>query len=79
MSQRLRMIVATTNAPDLRVLTELIEAGQVSPVVDRTYPLGEVPDAIRHLHAWRARGKLVIAVSGADARSAPTAPAAATA
>jgi NADPH:quinone reductase-like Zn-dependent oxidoreductase len=78
-SQRLRMVVAGANAANLRFLTELIETGQVRPVVDRTYPLGEVPDAVRYLHGGRARGKLVIAVSGADAPVARTAPTAATA
>ena len=73
------MVVAAANAADLRFLSGLIEAGQVRPVVDRTYPLGEVPDAIRYLNAGRARGKLAIAVSGADAPAARTAPAVTTA
>jgi len=45
---------------DLRFLTQLIEAGKVTPVIDRTYPLSGVPDAIRDLHSGRARGKFVI-------------------
>lgn len=61
-SQTLRPIVALANAPDLRFLTGLIDAGKVRPVVDRTYPLGGAPDAIRRLHDGAARGKLVIAV-----------------
>jgi NADPH:quinone reductase-like Zn-dependent oxidoreductase len=61
-SQTLRPIVALANAADLRFLAELIEAGKLRPVVDRTYPLGGVPDAIRRLHGGAARGKLVIAV-----------------
>lgn len=40
----------------------LIEAGTVRPVIDRTYPLAEVPDAIRYLETMRARGKVVITV-----------------
>jgi NADPH:quinone reductase-like Zn-dependent oxidoreductase len=44
------------------VLKELIEAGKVTPLVDRTYPLSDVPDAIRYLREGRARGKVVITV-----------------
>ena len=61
-SHNLRMIVATAKAADLQFLTELIEAGKVAPVIDKTYPLSQVPEAIRHLHAGRARGKIVITV-----------------
>ena len=61
-SQTLRPIVAVANAADLRFLAELIEAGKVSPVVDRTYPLDGAPDAFRRLRDGDARGKLVIAV-----------------
>jgi NADPH:quinone reductase-like Zn-dependent oxidoreductase len=46
----------------LVVLKELIEAGKVSPVIDRTFPLGETSDAIRYLETGRARGKIVITV-----------------
>ena len=56
MSQSLRMIIAVANADDLRFLTELVEAGKVTPVVDRTYPLCQVPDAIRYLSGGQARG-----------------------
>ncbi|WP_328740790.1 NAD(P)-dependent alcohol dehydrogenase [Streptomyces erythrochromogenes] len=45
---------------DLEALTELIETGAVTPVVDRTYPLAEVPDAIRHLRGGQVRGKIAI-------------------
>jgi NADPH:quinone reductase-like Zn-dependent oxidoreductase len=61
-SQTLRPIVALANAADLRFLAELIEAGKVRPVVDRTYPLAGAADAIRRLHGGAARGKLVIAI-----------------
>jgi len=49
------------NAEDLIVLTDLIESGKVTPVVDRTYPLSETP-AIRYLEDGHARGKVVITV-----------------
>ncbi|MFF8258955.1 NAD(P)-dependent alcohol dehydrogenase [Streptomyces virginiae] len=58
---RLRSLaVMEQHHSDLRALTELIEAGSVTPVVDRTYPLAEVPDAIRHLRGGQARGKIAI-------------------
>jgi NADPH:quinone reductase-like Zn-dependent oxidoreductase len=44
------------------VLAELIESGQVTPVIDRTYPLSQAPDAIRYMQQGHARGKVVIAV-----------------
>jgi len=47
---------------DLVVLKELIEAGKVTPVIDRTYPLGETPAAFRYLDEGHARGKVVITV-----------------
>src|SRR4029077_19903840 len=58
-------VVAKPSSDDLQFLRELIEAGSVTPVIDRTYPLTEAPDAIRYLEPGRARGKFVIAVSGA--------------
>jgi NADPH:quinone reductase-like Zn-dependent oxidoreductase len=44
------------------VLKELIESGKVAPVIDRTYPLSQVPEAIRYLEEGHARGKVVITV-----------------
>jgi NADPH:quinone reductase-like Zn-dependent oxidoreductase len=61
-SQNLRMVSAKATAADLGVLRELLVAGTITPVVERTYPLGGVPDAIRHLKAGKARGKLVITI-----------------
>jgi NADPH:quinone reductase-like Zn-dependent oxidoreductase len=52
---------------DLPTLRELIEAGKITPVIDRTYSLSETPEAIRHLEEGHARGKVVITVSGAGA------------
>ena len=46
----------------LPYLTELIEAGKVTPVIDRTHSLGEVPEALRYLEQGHARGKVVITV-----------------
>jgi NADPH:quinone reductase-like Zn-dependent oxidoreductase len=61
-SQRLSPFEAKRSKEDLRVLKELIEAGKVVPVIDRTYSLSEVPEAIRYLEEGHARGKVVIAV-----------------
>ena len=60
--QNLRSFINSENYQDMIVLTELIEAGKVTPVIDRTYPLTEVPKAIRYLEEGHARGKLVITV-----------------
>ena len=60
--QRLRPVVAKERSSDLEVLRRYIEAGDVTPAVDRTYPLSEVPAAIRHLRSGDVRGKLVIAL-----------------
>lgn len=46
----------------LRVLRDLLEAGEVTPVIDRTYPLSEVPAAIRYLEEGRVKGKIVITI-----------------
>jgi NADPH:quinone reductase-like Zn-dependent oxidoreductase len=61
-SQRLGAFEAKRSKEDLQVLKELIESGKVSPVIDRTYPLSETPEAIRYLEAGHARGKVVITV-----------------
>jgi NADPH:quinone reductase-like Zn-dependent oxidoreductase len=58
--QRLVSFVAKRSSQDLQLMTELIEAGTVTPVIDRTYPLSDVPEAIRYLEEGHARGKVVI-------------------
>ena len=55
---------------DVVVLTELIEAGKVRPVIDRRYPLREVPAALRYLEAGHAKGKVVITVAAPAAAAA---------
>lgn len=61
-SQDLRSVTASENAADMVVLKDMIEAGQVTPVIERSYALAEVPDAIRHIEQGRARGKVVITI-----------------
>jgi NADPH:quinone reductase-like Zn-dependent oxidoreductase len=65
-SQRLRPVLGAVNTQDLQFLKGLIEAAKVTPVIDRTYPLSEVSDAIRYLIGGQARGKIVITVRGAE-------------
>jgi NADPH:quinone reductase-like Zn-dependent oxidoreductase len=62
-SQKLLPFLAHLNKDDLMVMRELLEAGKVAPVIDRTYPLSDVPDAIRYLEEGHARGKVVITIS----------------
>jgi NADPH:quinone reductase-like Zn-dependent oxidoreductase len=50
----------------MELLKDLLEAGRLTPVIDRTYPLDDVPDAIRYLEGGRARGKVVISVRAAE-------------
>jgi NADPH:quinone reductase-like Zn-dependent oxidoreductase len=59
-SQKLSMFLASTNKEDLVVLKELIEAKKVTPVIDRSYTLSEVPEAVRYSEEGHARGKVVI-------------------
>jgi len=61
-SQTLGQVIAGENAEDLVALSELIESGQVTPAVERTYPLAEAATAVRHLADGQARGKLVLTV-----------------
>jgi NADPH:quinone reductase-like Zn-dependent oxidoreductase len=61
--QRLRMLSSKPRQEDLQALRELVEAGKVRPVVDRTYPLRETPEAIRYLvEGHGGAGKIVITV-----------------
>jgi NADPH:quinone reductase-like Zn-dependent oxidoreductase len=60
--QRLRGLVATEPKEDLESLRELVEGGKVTPVIDRTYPLIEAPDAVRYLAEGHAAGKIVVTI-----------------
>ena len=50
------------NQADLITLAGLIESGKVTPVIDRTYPLAEVPEAIRYFEQGHTRGKIIITI-----------------
>jgi NADPH:quinone reductase-like Zn-dependent oxidoreductase len=63
--QRLRPVMAKERSSDLDVLRGYIEAGGVTPAVDRTYSLADVPDAVRYMRSGAVRGKVVISVLSA--------------
>ena len=59
-SKKMGGLVAKVDPKDLVFIKELLEAGKVKPVIDRRYPLSEVPEALRYLGEGHARGKMVI-------------------
>ncbi|MCU0505774.1 MAG: NAD(P)-dependent alcohol dehydrogenase [Chloroflexi bacterium] len=59
--ERLAVFVTNENRKDLETLAQMAAAGQLHPVIDRTYPLARAADALRYLEAGHARGKVVIA------------------
>ncbi len=59
-SQEMGMMMADPSQKDLATLGDLMQSGKVKPVIDRTYTLSQVPEAIRYLEAGHARGKVVI-------------------
>jgi NADPH:quinone reductase-like Zn-dependent oxidoreductase len=60
--QRLAMFMATQNVTDLEQLAAFIEAGAVTPTIDRTFPLERMPEAMRYLETGNARGKIAITI-----------------
>lgn len=64
MRQHGSMFLASPNHKDLVTLKELIESGQITPVIDMVYPLGQTSAAIRYLEEEHARGKVVISIKG---------------
>jgi len=60
--KKLGALTAKPSPPDLEFIKRLFEVGQVMPVIDRCYPLNEVPEALRYLEEGHARGKIVIQV-----------------
>jgi NADPH:quinone reductase-like Zn-dependent oxidoreductase len=59
-SQKMGMMFADLNKKDLTTIAELIQAGKVTPVIDRRYKLSETADAMRYLEEGHARGKVII-------------------
>jgi NADPH:quinone reductase-like Zn-dependent oxidoreductase len=66
--QHLGTLLCSENKADLLALTELIESGQVTPVIDKIYPLSETITAIRYMQDGHARDKVVINISDASNR-----------
>jgi NADPH:quinone reductase-like Zn-dependent oxidoreductase len=66
-SQSFTMLFADVTNADLVVLKEMMESKKVTPVIDRTFPLAETPEAIRYLEAGHARGKVIVEVGAAVA------------
>jgi NADPH:quinone reductase-like Zn-dependent oxidoreductase len=62
-SQRLRVLPSKENREELLALTGLIEDGKLTPVVDRTYPLADTAEGLRHVEQGHARGKVVVTVA----------------
>jgi NADPH:quinone reductase-like Zn-dependent oxidoreductase len=60
--RNVQVLAVQRNRKDLVAITELCEAGKVVPVIDRRYPLREVPEALRYLGEGHAKGKIVITV-----------------
>ena len=60
--QRLALFLAKERAADYERLTTLIEGGQISPSLDRIYPLEEAPEAMRLLEKGQVRGKIAITI-----------------
>jgi NADPH:quinone reductase-like Zn-dependent oxidoreductase len=61
-SQKMGMFMAELNKKDLTILGDLMQSGKVKPVIDRTYPLSQIADAIRYLEQGHARGKVIISM-----------------
>jgi NADPH:quinone reductase-like Zn-dependent oxidoreductase len=61
--QQLRPFISLPNKENLATLKELVESGKVTPVIDRTYPLSETPEAVAYLGEGHARGKVIITVA----------------
>ncbi len=62
-SQRLRPLPSKPTREELLTVTELIESGKLTPIVDRTYPLADTAEGLRYVEQGHARGKVVITVA----------------
>ncbi len=60
--QKMGMMMADSNQKDLALLADMVQSGKMKPVIDKTYQLADVPEAIRYLEAGHARGKVIITV-----------------
>ena len=65
-SQKMGMFMADLTKEDLTILGDLMQSGKVKPVIDRTYPLSQIAEAMRYLEAGHARGKVIITIGQAN-------------
>jgi len=65
-SENLIALMAKRSKEDLAIMCELMNAGKITPVIDRRYGLREAPEAMRYLETGRARGKVVVTVERAS-------------
>jgi NADPH:quinone reductase-like Zn-dependent oxidoreductase len=72
-SQEVGFMVADVTKPDLSYLADLVQTGKLKVVIDKTYPLTQLPEAMRYLETGRARGKVVITV-GDNTETQPASP-----
>jgi NADPH:quinone reductase-like Zn-dependent oxidoreductase len=70
--QQFGMMLAELNPEDLKIIGDLMQSGKVTPVLDKTYALNEVPEALRYLEQGHARGKVVISMVAEDKPAAVT-------
>jgi NADPH:quinone reductase-like Zn-dependent oxidoreductase len=61
-SQKIKLFVTKPNRADLQVLADMIQAGTLTPVIDRVYPFADAAEAFRHLEAGHAHGKIVVTI-----------------
>lgn len=61
--QKLTGVFAKMNTADLLVLSELVQSGKIKPVLDRSYPLNRVAEALRYVESCRARGKVTVGIA----------------
>jgi NADPH:quinone reductase-like Zn-dependent oxidoreductase len=69
-TQEVGSMLAQMTQKDLTILADLIQTGKVTPVIDKTYPFSQLPDAMRYLETGRARGKVVVTVGDTNEASA---------
>jgi NADPH:quinone reductase-like Zn-dependent oxidoreductase len=68
-SQEMKMMLADVNKEDLTLLADLMQSGKVRPVIDKTYPLSEIREAIRYVETGHARGKVAVTWNDASGAS----------
>ena len=71
--QKMGMMMAKASQNDLRLLADLMQSGKIMTVIDRTYPLSEIREAVRYLETGRARGKVIIDIAPEDRKASAAA------